>query len=67
MPLPARPHRTSNAGPINVKDVFDVTGGVSGVSGGHVNQAYEPVLEVDERDSLRLAPRNHQVQWSGSK
>lgn len=61
----------SNAVPMNIKDVFDVNGGpnsqIYGTSGnpGHVNQAYEPVVEDDDRNSLRLAPRNHQVSWSG--
>lgn len=70
---PVRTHRTSNAGPKNIKDVFDVNGGpnsqIYGTSGGdrgHVNQAYEPVVEDDNRNSLRLAPRNHQVSWSGN-
>lgn len=67
-----RPHRISTAVPINVKDVFDVNGGpnsqIYGVSGGvgHINQAYEPVVDDDDRNSLRLAPRNHsQAQWNG--
>lgn len=69
---PMRPHRISNAVPINVKDVFDVNGGpnsqIYGVSGvaGHINQAYEPVVDDDDRNSLRLAPRNHnQTTWNG--
>lgn len=68
---PMRPHRISNAVPISVKDVFDVNGGpnsqIYGVSGvaGHINQAYEPVVD-DDRNSLRLAPRNHnQTSWNG--
>lgn len=74
IPPPIRAHRTSNAGPINVKDVFDVNGGpnsqiygVGGGGGGHVNQAYEPVVEDGDPNSLRLKPRTHQVQWSGNK
>lgn len=68
---PIRPHRLSTAVPINVKDVFDVNGGpnsqIYGVSGtaGQINQAYEPVIDEDDRNSLRLAPRNHQASWSG--
>lgn len=67
-----RPHRSSTAVPMNIKDVFDVNGGpnaqIYGVSGnaGQINQAYEPVVEDDDRNSLRLAPRNHQPgAWSG--
>lgn len=66
-----RPHRSSNAVPMNIKDVFDVSGGpnsqIYGTSGnpGQINQAYEPVVEDDDRNSLRLAPRNHQAVWSG--
>lgn len=68
---PMRPHRSSNAVPISVKDVFDVNGGpnsqIYGISGnvGQINQAYEPVVDEDDRNSLRLAPRNHQASWSG--
>ncbi|ETN60018.1 chitin synthase [Anopheles darlingi] len=62
---PARPTRTSNAG-VSVKDIFNVNGGpggdIYGVT-GQVNQAYEPVIEDDDRNSLRLQPRN-QVTWS---
>lgn len=71
---PIRTHRISNAVPISVKDVFDVNGGpnsqIYGVSGsvGQINQAYEPVVDDDDRNSinLRLAPRNHQTPWTGS-
>lgn len=68
---PIRTHRTSNAVPMNIKDVFDVNGGpnaqIYGVSAniGQINQAYEPVVEDDDRNSLRLSPRNHQAQWNG--
>lgn len=70
---PMRPHRVSSAVPINVKDVFDVNGGpnsqIYGVSGGvgHINQAYEPVVDEDDRNSLRLSPRNHlhPPSWNG--
>lgn len=54
-----------------MKDVFDVNGGpnsqIYGTSGnvGQINQAYEPVVDDDDRNSLRLAPRSHQVAWSG--
>ncbi|XP_062565710.1 chitin synthase chs-2 isoform X3 [Armigeres subalbatus] len=64
---PQRPLRTSNAG-VSVKDIFNVNGGpggdIYGVT-GQVNQAYEPVIEDDDRNSLRLQPRN-QVTWSNS-
>lgn len=69
---PMRTHRSSNAVPISVKDVFDVNGGpnsqIYGISGnaGQINQAYEPVVDEDDRNSLRLAPRNHQAAWSGA-
>lgn len=67
---PMRTHRSSNAVPMNIKDVFDVNGPNSqiyGTSGnaGQINQAYEPVVDDDDRNSLRLAPRNHQASWSG--
>lgn len=66
MPQPIRPHRSSNAVPMNIKDVFDVNGGqnsqIYGTS-GQVNQAYEPVVDEDDPNSLRLAPRN-QASWS---
>lgn len=67
-----RTHRSSNAAPINIKDVFDVNGGPnSSIYGqsvvGHVNQAYEPSVEDIERNSLRMSPRNHQASWSGNK
>ncbi|XP_059614740.1 chitin synthase chs-2 [Phlebotomus argentipes] len=65
---PARNHRISNAG-INVKDVFDSNGGpgqpIYGTTTGQVNQAYEPVIDEEDRNSLRLTPRN-QVSWSNS-
>lgn len=68
-----RAHRISNAIPINVKDVFDVSGGpnsqIYGTSGqinaGQINQAYEPIIDDADRNSLRLAPRIHQAVWSG--
>ncbi|XP_053696809.1 chitin synthase chs-2 [Sabethes cyaneus] len=64
---PARPTRISNAG-VSVKDIFNVNGGpggdIYGVT-GQVNQAYEPVIEDDDRNSLRLQPRN-QVTWSNN-
>lgn len=61
--------RISNAG-VSVKDIFNVNGGpggggdIYGVT-GQLNQAYEPVIEDDDRNSLRLQPRN-QVTWSNS-
>uniref|UniRef100_A0A1B0DF64 Uncharacterized protein n=1 Tax=Phlebotomus papatasi TaxID=29031 RepID=A0A1B0DF64_PHLPP len=65
---PPRNHRTSNAG-INVKELFDVNGGpaqpIYGTTTGQVNQAYEPVIDEEDRNSLRLTPRN-QVSWSNS-
>ncbi|GAB0097474.1 Chitin synthase [Sergentomyia squamirostris] len=68
VPPPVRSLRTSNAG-INVKDVFDVNGGpaqpIYGTTTGQVNQAYEPVIDEEDRNSLRLTPRN-QVSWSNS-
>lgn len=60
--MPPRNHRVSNAGGINIKDVFDVTGGPYGQA-GQINQAYEPVVDDDDRNSLRLTPRN-QVSWT---
>lgn len=61
----SRHPRISNAG-INVKDVFDPSGGPGGNYGttGQLNQAYEPVIDEDG-NSLRLTPRN-QVSWSNS-
>lgn len=65
-----RTHRSSNAVPMNIKDVFDVNGGPNSQiygtreSPGQINQAYEPVVDDDDRNSLRLAPRNLQA-WSG--
>lgn len=56
---------------MSIRDVFDVNGGpnsqIYGTTGnvGHINQAYEPVVEDDGRNSLRLTPRNHQAGWSG--
>ena len=65
---PTRNHgRISNAGGINIKDVFDVNGGLSTVysqSGGQINQGYEPVVDDDDRNSLRLTPRNQT--WNGN-
>ncbi|XP_037922524.1 chitin synthase chs-2 isoform X1 [Hermetia illucens] len=55
---PPRKPRTSNAG-INIKDVFNTNGTV----GGQINQGYEHVAEEDDRNSLHLTPRNHQVSW----
>lgn len=52
--------------------MFDVNGGPNAqiygpnTNGGHVNQGYEPVVEDDDRNSLRLAPRNLQVAWNNS-
>lgn len=60
--VPARNHRVSNAGGINIKDVFDVNGGPYG-QGGQINQGYEPVVDDDDRNSLRLTPRNG-VSWT---
>lgn len=62
----ARHPRISNAG-INVKDVFDPSGGPGGIYGttGQMNQAYEPVIDEDDGNSLRLTNRN-QVSWSNS-
>lgn len=65
-----RTHRSSNAAPINIKDVFNVNGGPnSSIYGqspgvGHINQAYDPVVDDSGRNSLRMSPRNHQVEWS---
>lgn len=58
--------RISNAG-VNVKDVFDPSGGPGGIYGttGQLNQAYEPVIDEDDGNSLRLTARN-QVSWSNS-
>lgn len=75
IPPPVRNHRTSNATAVSIKDVFDVNGGpnsqIYGPNGnnreaGHVNQAYEPVVEDDDRNSLRLAPRNLHVAWNNN-
>lgn len=60
--------RISNAG-INVKDVFDPSGGPGGIYGttGQLNQAYEPVIDEGDGNSLRLTARNpNQVSWSNS-
>lgn len=64
--------KISNAG-INVKDVFDPNGGPGGIYGttGQLNQAYEPVVDEDDGNSLRLTTRNpnpnlNQVSWSNS-
>lgn len=62
---PVRNHRVSNAGGINIKDVFDVNGGPYGVA-GQINQGYEPVVDDDDRNSLRLTPRN-QVSWTNNQ
>lgn len=66
MGVPPRNHRVSNAGGISIKDVFDVNGGphapIYGPA-GQINQAYEPVTDDDDRNSLRLTPRN-QVSWT---
>lgn len=58
--------RISNAG-MNIKDVFDPNGGPGGIYGttGQLNQAYEPVIDEDDGNSLRLTARN-QVSWSNS-
>lgn len=64
---PIRNHRTSNVG-LNVKELFDNTGGPgSQIYGqtGQINQAYEPVVDDDDRNSLRLTPRN-QVSWNSN-
>lgn len=60
--VPVRNHRISNAGPMSVKDVFEVNGGTYGQA-GQINQGYEPVIEDDDRNSLRLTPRNG-VSWT---
>lgn len=68
VPQPMRTHRSSSAVPVNIKDVFDVNGGPnSQIYGapGQINQAYEPVVDEDDRNSLRLAQRSHQASWSG--
>lgn len=53
---------------MSVKDVFDVNGGpASQIYGqtGQLNQAYEPVVDDDDRNSLRLTARNPvQVSWN---
>lgn len=55
---------------MSIKDVFDVNGGpnsqIYGTTPGIVNQAYEPVVEDDDGNSLRLSPRNHQVSWGNN-
>lgn len=64
--VPTRNHRVSNAGGISIKDVFDVNGGPHSPiygQGGQINQGYEPVVDDDDRNSLRLTPRN-QVSWN---
>lgn len=56
---------------MNIKDVFDVNGGPNSQiygtreSPGQINQAYEPVVDEDDRNSLRLATRSHPA-WSSS-
>ncbi|KAJ6636552.1 Chitin synthase chs-2 [Pseudolycoriella hygida] len=60
--VPTRNHRVSNAGGINIKDVFDVNGGPYGQA-GQINQGYEHVVDDEDRNSLRLTPRN-QVSWN---
>lgn len=72
-----RPGRPSLAGSVvNIKDVFDVNGGpgsqIYGTNGGQiygttgaVNQGYEHVIEEDDRNSIRLTPRN-QVTWNNT-
>lgn len=61
---------------INIKEVFDVNGGpgsqIYGSNGGQiygttgtVNQGYEHVLDEDDRNSLRLTPRNP-TQWNNT-
>lgn len=76
-PTLGRPARPSLAGSVvNIKDVFDINGGagsqIYGSNGGQIygttgalNQGYEHVIEDDERNSIRLTPRN-QVSWSNS-
>jgi len=78
-PAVVRPARPSLAGSVvNIKDVFDMSNGgphaiyganpeqqIYGVAAGNLNQGYEHVLEEDERNSLRLTPRN-QVSWSNT-
>lgn len=73
----ARPLRPSLAGSVvNIKDVFDLNGGpgsqIYGSNGGqiygtagNVNQGYEHVIDEDDRNSLRMTPRN-QVSWSNT-
>ncbi|XP_055379222.1 chitin synthase chs-2 isoform X1 [Condylostylus longicornis] len=73
--IPTRNTRTSNAG-LSIKDVFSPNGGPGEIygttngSGGQVNQGYEHVLDEEDRNSLRLTPRNpnssSQVSWSSS-
>lgn len=69
VPPPIR-SRSSNSGVLSIKDVFDVSGGpnsqIYGSNPGIVNQAYEPVVEDDDRNSLRLTARNHQVSWGNN-
>ena len=67
--MPPRPARVSNAG-VSIKDVFSANGGpgnndIYGVTGGQINQGYEPVIEDEDRNTLRLQPRN-QVSWGNT-
>lgn len=61
---------------INIKEVFDMNGGpgsqIYGSTGGqiygttgNVNQGYEHVLDEEDRNSLRLTPRNP-TQWNNT-
>lgn len=76
MPRPGRPSLAGSV--VNIKDVFDLNGppgsqiyGTNGgqiygsAAGGTLNQGYEHVIEEDDRNSLRLTPRN-QVSWSNT-
>lgn len=78
-PSMQRPTRPSLAGSVvNIKDVFDLNGtsgsqiyGSNGgqiygtAAAGNLNQGYEHVIDEDDRNSLRLTPRN-QVSWSNT-
>uniref|UniRef100_A0A336MER8 chitin synthase n=1 Tax=Culicoides sonorensis TaxID=179676 RepID=A0A336MER8_CULSO len=70
--------RPSIAGSVvNIKDVFDHNGGpgsqiygstggqIYGTTPGNLNQGYEHVLDEDDRNSLRLTPRNP-AQWNNT-
>lgn len=61
---PVRNHRISNAG-MSIKDVFNVNGGPNQIYGttGQVNQSYEPGLDEEDRNSLRMTPRNQKTSY----